>query len=139
MPRRPPPTDEDLLAWVKGNDAFDGLIAIRRLRVLLNENEHRHVSKARDYGLPWYVIGMWLGVSAQGVHKRWARTIRRENELIDLLEELEADECHVAPGAAERTGEEPRLGSPVSPIPSTKSTGGQPDSCTPARATHDPG
>lgn len=56
-----------------GRDPADGLRAVRALRELTERLEDLQVQNARRRGWSWQEIAVFLGVSKQAVHKKYAR------------------------------------------------------------------
>jgi len=56
-----------------GRDPAAGLRAARALRELAERLEALQVSNARTRGWSWQEIALFLGVSKQAVHKKYAR------------------------------------------------------------------
>jgi DNA-directed RNA polymerase specialized sigma24 family protein len=68
--------DEIALAEAaSGQDPADGLRAARALRELAERLEALQVSNARSRGWSWQEIAIFLGVSKQAVHKKYARLL----------------------------------------------------------------
>jgi hypothetical protein len=55
-----------------GQDPAAGLRAARALRELAERLEALQVRNARDHGWSWQEIAVFLGVSKQAVHKKYA-------------------------------------------------------------------
>jgi hypothetical protein len=58
-----------------GPDPAEGLRAARALRELAERLEALQVENARNRGWSWQEIAVFLGVSKQAVHKKYASTI----------------------------------------------------------------
>jgi DNA-directed RNA polymerase specialized sigma24 family protein len=58
-----------------GQDPAEGLRAARALRELAERLEALQVSNARSAGWSWQEIAVFLGVSKQAVHKKYARVL----------------------------------------------------------------
>ena len=79
-----------------GQDPAEGLRAARALRELAERLEALQVGNARKLGWSWQEIALFLGVSKQAVHKKYAR----------LLTSPPADSSHVSRrGVRRRTGD----------------------------------
>jgi hypothetical protein len=66
-------TNEVVLAEAaSGPDPAAGLRAARALRELADRLEALQVQNARDRGWSWQAIALFLGVSKQAVHKKYA-------------------------------------------------------------------
>ena len=66
-------TNETALAEAaSGPDPAAGLRAARALRELAERLEALQVANARDHGWSWQEIALFLGVSKQAVHKKFA-------------------------------------------------------------------
>jgi DNA-directed RNA polymerase specialized sigma24 family protein len=66
-------SDEVALAEAaSGQDPAAGLRAARALRELAERLEALQVSNARGHGWSWQEIAVFLGVSKQAVHKKYA-------------------------------------------------------------------
>jgi DNA-directed RNA polymerase specialized sigma24 family protein len=66
-------TDEVRLATAAGGgDPAEGLRAARALRELAERLEALQVDNARTHGWSWQEIALFLGVSKQAVHKKYA-------------------------------------------------------------------
>ena len=66
-------TDEvKLAAAAGGGDPAEGLRAARALRELAERLEALQVDNARTNGWSWQEIALFLGVSKQAVHKKYA-------------------------------------------------------------------
>jgi predicted transcriptional regulator len=90
-------SNEILLAEAaSGQDPAAGLRAARALRELAERLEALQVSNARTRGWSWQEIALFLGVSKQAVHKKYAK-----------LQAGRADAAPVAGrrGARRRTGD----------------------------------
>jgi len=59
-----------------GHDPAAGLRAVRALRELTERLEALQVGNAREHGWSWQAIAVFLGVSKQAVHKKYARRTR---------------------------------------------------------------
>lgn len=59
-----------------GADPAAGLRAARELRELAERLEALQVGSARDHGWSWQEIAVYLGVSKQAVHKKYASRTR---------------------------------------------------------------
>jgi predicted transcriptional regulator len=69
--------DEVALAEAaSGQDPAEGLRATRALRELAERLERLQVANAREHGWSWQEIAVFLGVSKQAVHKKYASTLR---------------------------------------------------------------
>ncbi|HEY2508102.1 MAG TPA: RNA polymerase subunit sigma-70 [Streptosporangiaceae bacterium] len=60
-----------------GQDPAEGLRAARALRELAERLEALQVQNARSLGWSWQEIAVFLGVSKQAVHKKYARMTGR--------------------------------------------------------------
>lgn len=60
-----------------GRDPAAGLRAVRALRELTERLEDLQVGNARRHGWSWQEIAVFLRVSKQAVHKKYARRDRR--------------------------------------------------------------
>lgn len=60
-----------------GRDPAAGLRAVRAMRELTERLELLQVRNARAHGWSWQEIAVFLGVSKQAVHKKYARRDRR--------------------------------------------------------------
>jgi DNA-directed RNA polymerase specialized sigma24 family protein len=70
-------TDEVALAEAaSGPDPAVGLRAARALRELAERLEALQVRNARQHGWSWQEISVFLGISKQAVHKKYAQTDR---------------------------------------------------------------
>jgi hypothetical protein len=58
-----------------GQDPAAGLRAARALRELAERLEALQVGNARDHGWSWQEIAVFLGVSKQAVHKKYAKLL----------------------------------------------------------------
>ena len=58
-----------------GGDPATGLRAARALRELAERLETLQVANARSHGWSWQEIAIFLGVSKQAVHKKYASTV----------------------------------------------------------------
>jgi DNA-directed RNA polymerase specialized sigma24 family protein len=58
-----------------GRDPAEGLRAARALRELAERLEALQVGNARSHGWSWAEIALFLGVSKQAVHKKYAGRI----------------------------------------------------------------
>ena len=58
-----------------GPDPAAGLRAARALRELAERLEALQVDNARDRGWSWQEIALFLGISKQAVHKKYAGTL----------------------------------------------------------------
>jgi DNA-directed RNA polymerase specialized sigma24 family protein len=58
-----------------GQDPADGLRAARALRELAERLEALQVQNARRHGWSWQEIALFLGVSKQAVHKKYAHAL----------------------------------------------------------------
>jgi hypothetical protein len=58
-----------------GQDPAEGLRAARALRELAERLEALQVGNARDHGWSWQEIAVFLGVSKQAVHKKYAKLL----------------------------------------------------------------
>jgi hypothetical protein len=58
-----------------GQDPAEGLRAARALRELAERLEALQVGNARDRGWSWQDIAVFLGVSKQAVHKKYASAL----------------------------------------------------------------
>jgi hypothetical protein len=58
-----------------GPDPAEGLRAARALRELAERLEALQVANARSRGWSWQEIAIFLGVSKQAVHKKYASTV----------------------------------------------------------------
>lgn len=66
-------SDEVALAEAaSGQDPAAGLRAARALRDLAERLEALQVANARDHGWSWQEIAVFLGISRQAVHKKYA-------------------------------------------------------------------
>jgi CRP-like cAMP-binding protein len=61
-----------LAQTASGADPAQGLRAARELRELAERLEALQVRNARDHGWSWQDIAVYLGVSRQAVHKKYA-------------------------------------------------------------------
>jgi hypothetical protein len=62
----------DLAEAASGPDPAAGLQAARELRELAERLEALQVANARKHGWSWQEIAVFLGVSKQAVHKKFA-------------------------------------------------------------------
>lgn len=70
-------TDEVALAEAaSGQDPAAGLRAARALRELAERLETLQVKNARERGWSWQEIAVFLGVSKQAVHKKYASMLK---------------------------------------------------------------
>ncbi len=60
-----------------GQDPAEGLRAARALRELAERLETLQVRNAREHGWSWQEIAVFLGVSKQAVHKKYAALLAR--------------------------------------------------------------
>lgn len=60
-----------------GRDPAAGLRAVRAMRELTERLELLQVRNARAHGWSWQEIAVFLGVSKQAVHKKYARRDKR--------------------------------------------------------------
>jgi hypothetical protein len=60
-----------------GSDPAQGLRAVRALRDLAERLEALQVDNARTRGWSWQEIALFLGVTKQAVHKKYARRMSR--------------------------------------------------------------
>ncbi len=58
-----------------GQDPAEGLRAARALRDLAERLETLQVRNARSHGWSWQEIAVYLGVSKQAVHKKYAKML----------------------------------------------------------------
>jgi hypothetical protein len=58
-----------------GQDPAEGLRAARALRELAERLETLQVKNARDRGWSWQEIAVYLGISKQAVHKKYASVL----------------------------------------------------------------
>jgi hypothetical protein len=58
-----------------GQDPAEGLRAARSLRELAERLEVLQVANARNHGWSWQEIAVFLGVSKQAVHKKYAKLL----------------------------------------------------------------
>jgi DNA-directed RNA polymerase specialized sigma24 family protein len=64
--------DVALAEAASGQDPAEGLRAARALRELAERLETLQVRNAREHGWSWQEIAVFLGVSKQAVHKKYA-------------------------------------------------------------------
>ncbi len=62
----------DLAEAASGPDPAAGLQAARELRELAERLEALQVANARKHGWSWQEVAVFLGVSKQAVHKKYA-------------------------------------------------------------------
>jgi len=69
--QRDPWDIDDVIDHLLGDDVTYGLRAIRALRHELHHQEGRHVRAARAKGYAWDEIAFFLGVTRQGLARKW--------------------------------------------------------------------
>jgi hypothetical protein len=67
--------DIALAEAASGQDPAAGLRAARALRELAERLEALQVGNARDHGWSWQEIAVFLGISKQAVHKKYAKLL----------------------------------------------------------------
>lgn len=60
----------------KSKDPAEGLTAVAALRRLLDGLEALQVENARRHDWPWEKIALFLGVTKQAVHQKYAHRLR---------------------------------------------------------------
>ena len=71
-----------------GQDPAAGLRAARALRELAERLEALQVGNARDHGWSWQEIAVFLGVSKQAVHKKYAKLLAGRSPDSVILREV---------------------------------------------------